>query len=483
VGEAQRLWDTCLDLLRRQVPEATWNSCFQPTRAVRIDDTTLVVAVPSSLVRDRLEASWLTQVRHALAAAGAGGLEVELQIRTDAADVDHHDAEHYNTSGHDAAGRHDPTKAQPPQPTEPVAPEHLRHPLANRAAAGDRSVTQPSLNPRYTFDAFVTGTSNRFAHAAALAVAETPARSYNPLFIYGVAGLGKTHLLHAVAQYVHQNYPAYGVRYVSCEAFMNDFVDAIRTNNTTAFKRRYRENDVLLVDDIQFMEGKEGLQEEFFHTFNQLHGADRQIVISSDRPPRAIATLEDRLRSRFEWGLITDIQPPELETRLAILRKKAEREPTHIPDDVLEFIASHITNNIRELEGALTRVSAFASLDRTPVSVELASGVLRDILDNSRPRVITAKIILDATSLMYDFPVEELCGRSRRRPLVTARQVGMYVCREMTDLSYPAIARAYGGRDHTTVIHAVEKIGALMKERRQIYDQVTELMQTIRGTR
>ncbi|MDP8954768.1 MAG: chromosomal replication initiator protein DnaA, partial [Actinomycetota bacterium] len=290
-------------------------------------------------------------------------------------------------------------------------------------------------------------------------------------------------LLHAVAQYVHQNYPAYSVRYVSCEAFMNDFVDAIRTNNTTSFKRRYRENDVLLVDDIQFMEGKEGLQEEFFHTFNQLHGADRQIVISSDRPPRAIATLEDRLRSRFEWGLITDIQPPELETRLAILRKKAEREPTHIPDDVLEFIASHITNNIRELEGALTRLSAFASLDRAPVSVELASGVLRDILDNSRPRMITTKIILDATSEMYGFPVEELCGRSRRRPLVIARQVGMYVCRELTDLSYPAIARAYGGRDHTTVIHAVEKISALMKERRQIYDQVTELIHTIRGTR
>ncbi len=349
--------------------------------------------------------------------------------------------------------------------------------------AGGTSPSQALLNPRYTFDAFVTGTSNRFAHAAALAVAETPARSYNPLFIYGVAGLGKTHLLHAIAQYVHQIYPAYGVRYVSCEAFMNDFVDAIRTNTTTSFKRRYRENDVLLVDDIQFMEGKEGLQEEFFHTFNQLHGANRQIVISSDRPPRSIATLEDRLRSRFEWGLITDIQPPELETRLAILRKKAEREPIPIPDEVLEFIASHITNNIRELEGALIRVSAFASLNQAPMSAEMAASVLTDILGNSRPRVITPKIILDATATMFDFTEEELCGRSRRRPLVTARQIGMYVCREMTDLSYPAIARAYGGRDHTTVIHAVEKIGALMKERRQIYDQVTELIQLIRGTR
>ncbi len=465
MGEAEGLWESCLDLLRRQVPEATWNSCFQSTRGMTIDDTTLVVAVPSSLVRERLEARWLPQVRHAMAAAGAAGLEVELQIRPGAA-ADPHGAPPEAPPGSGVA-------APGSQPRRPEDGE----------GAVERTGHQPSLNPRYTFDAFVTGASNRFAHAAALAVAETPARSYNPLFIYGVAGLGKTHLLHAVAQYVHQNYPAYGVRYVSCEAFMNDFVDAIRTNTTTAFKRRYRENDVLLVDDIQFMEGKEGLQEEFFHTFNQLHGADRQIVISSDRPPRAIATLEDRLRSRFEWGLITDIQPPELETRLAILRKKAEREPTHIPDEVLEFIANHITNNIRELEGALTRVSAFASLDRAPVSVELASGVLRDILDNSRPRVITAKVIIDATADMYDFSVEELCGRSRRRPLVTARQVGMYVCRELTDLSYPAIARAYGGRDHTTVIHAVEKIGALMKERRQIYDQVTELIQTIRGTR
>jgi chromosomal replication initiator protein len=263
---------------------------------------------------------------------------------------------------------------------------------------------------------------------------------------------------------------------------LNDFVEAIRTNNTTSFKRRYRENDVLLIDDIQFMENKEGLQEEFFHTFNHLHGANRQIVISSDRPPRAIATLEDRLRSRFEWGLITDIQPPDLETRLAILRKKAEREPVHIPDEVLEFIASHIKNNIRELEGALIRVAAYASLTRAPLTTDLASSVLGDVLSDSRPRIITAKIIIEATATMYDFDVEELCGRSRRRPLVTARQVGMYVCREMTDLSYPAIARAFGGRDHTTVIHAVEKIGALMKERRQIYDQVAELIQTIRGT-
>jgi chromosomal replication initiator protein len=280
---------------------------------------------------------------------------------------------------------------------------------------------------------------------------------------------------------VHENYPAYPVRYVSCEAFMNDFVDAIRTNATTAFKRRYRENDVLLVDDIQFLEGKEGFQEEFFHTFNELHGANRQIVLSSDRPPKAIATLEDRLRGRFEWGLITDIQPPDLETRLAILRKKAEQEPIETPDEVLEFIASNITNNIRELEGALIRVCAFASLNRQPLTGELAAEVLRDVLSDAKPRTITAEVIIDATSIKYGFSVDELIGQSRRRPLVTARQVGMYVCREMTDLSYPAIARAFGGRDHTTVIHAVDKIGGLMKEKREIYDQVTELMQVIRS--
>ena len=477
MAEAQQLWESCLDGLRRNVPEATWNSCFQPTRAVTIDAATLVVAVPSSLVRDRLLSRWMPEVRRALSAAGCAELHVDFEIHTD-------------------RGRSDTSRAEDDRLDEPHVETAVETAVA-AADTGSRLVATPalpvrtppppgprqsSLHTHYTFEAFVTGASNRFAHAAALAVAETPARSYNPLFIYGVAGLGKTHLLHAIAQYVGHNFPAHSVRYVSCEAFMNDFVEAIRTNTTSTFKRRYRENDVLLVDDIQFMEGKEGLQEEFFHTFNQLHGTNRQIVISSDRPPRAIATLEDRLRSRFEWGLITDIQPPDLETRLAILRKKAEREPAHIPDEVLEFIASHIKNNIRELEGALIRVAAFASLTQAPLTTELASTVLGDVLSDSRPRIITAKIIIEATSTMYDFDVEELCGRSRRRPLVTARQVGMYVCREMTDLSYPAIARAFGGRDHTTVIHAVEKIGALMKERRQIYDQVTELIQTIRGT-
>jgi chromosomal replication initiator protein len=460
VGEAEQLWTACTEALRSSVPDAVWNSCFQPTEARSLLDDHLIVAVPSVLVKERIESRWLEPVHKALAELGAPQVRLELTVSPAAG------AEELFPGAGTATDDDEATVAPADRSTRSTPSEDFR---------------PNTLNPRYTFEAFVTGASNRFAHAAALAVAETPARSYNPLFIYGVAGLGKTHLLHAIAHYVHQNYPAYKVRYVSTEAFLNDYVEGIRTNSMAGFKKKYRENDVLLVDDIQFMEGKEGLQEEFFHTFNQLHGANRQIVLSSDRPPRAIATLEDRLRSRFEWGLITDIQPPDLETRLAILRRKAEREPTHVPDDVLEFIATHITNNIRELEGALIRVSAFASLNRAPLSADLAAEVLGDVLSDNQPRAITAKVILEATSVMFGFSVEELQGKSRRRPLVTARQVGMYVCREMTDLSYPAIAREYGGRDHTTVIHAVEKIGALMKERRQIFDQVTELIQSIKS--
>jgi chromosomal replication initiator protein len=461
VGEAEELWNSCTAALRVQLPDAVWTTCFQPTEAIELTDDVLVVAVPSTLVKERIEARFLPQLHATLAGLGQHELDVVLQVRPGAAS-----AELFPGVGAGGERIDDERGVRLPPPA---------------SSAVDRpGEERQSLNPRYTFENFVTGASNRFAQAAALAVAETPARSYNPLFIYGVAGLGKTHLLHAIAHYVKQNYPAYKVRYVSTETFLNDYVEGIRMNSMPEFKRKYRENDVLLVDDIQFMENKEGLQEEFFHTFNQLHAANRQIVLSSDRPPRAIATLEDRLRSRFEWGLITDIQPPDVETRLAILRKKAEREPTHIPDDVLEFIAQNITNNIRELEGALIRVSAFASLNRQPLTAELATQVLGDILSDSEPRPITAQVILEATAKMFGFTQDELRGKSRRRPLVTARQVGMYVCRQMTDLSYPAIAREYGGRDHTTVIHAVEKIGALMSERRQIYDQVTELTQTIR---
>ena len=314
-----------------------------------------------------------------------------------------------------------------------------------------------------------------------MSVAETPAKSYNPLFIYGDAGLGKTHLLQAISNYVRENYATYQVRYVSTEQFLNQYVEAIRQNTLSEFKKRYREIDVLLLDDIQFIEGKEGLQEELFHTFESLYQANKQIVLSSDRPPDAISTLEDRLRSRFKMGLTTEINPPELETRLAILRKKAEGEPIAPSPEVLEFIASNITNNIRELEGALIRVCAYANLTNQTLDVPLAEFVLDDLISDTQPRPITPALILEKTSEMFGFPIEEIRGQSRRRPLVTARQVGMYVMRELTDLSYPAIAREFGGRDHTTVIHAVEKIGGLMKERRQIYDQVTELAQRIRS--
>ena len=339
----------------------------------------------------------------------------------------------------------------------------------------------PVLDPRYTFDTFVIASSNRFAHAAAQSVAESPARSYNPLFIYGDAGLGKTHLLHAIGNYVLENFAGRHVRYVTTETYMNEFVDAIRTNTTTAFKRRYRECDVLLIDDVQFMERKESLQEEFFHTFNSLYGASKQIVLTSDRPPKSIATLEDRLRSRFLSGLITEVQPPELETRLAILQTKAEHEQVAVPDDVLEFIATHVKDNIRELEGALIRVTAFASLNRQPMSRELAEVVLSDIVSADQPRRITPQVILEATSDTFGFSVEELCGPNRRRPLVTARQVSMYVFRELTDFSYPAIGREFGGRDHSTVMHAVEKVANLMKERHQIYNQVTDLIVRIKS--
>ncbi len=466
VDDAEVLWKACADVLREQVSEAVWLTTFNGARPVRTDGDTLVLGVPSSVVRERIEGRYLGLVQSALADVGGADILLKIEVHTDGAA-----AEPTSNGFHVIHGSADSAVDEPGDKIDPVD---------LTSVDGPQPGSLP-VNPRYTFDAFVTGTSNRFAHAAALSVAETPARSYNPLFIYGDAGLGKTHLLQAIAHYVNENYPAFTVRYVSTETFLNQFVDAIRTNSPADFKKRYREVDVLLLDDIQFIEGREGLQEELFHTFNALHQANRQIVLSSDRPPDAIPTLEDRLRSRFKMGLITEINPPELETRLAILHKKAETETVIPPADVFEFIATHITNNIRELEGALIRVCAYASLTKEVLSVDLAERVLSDILTDSQPRPITPVVILEATSEMFGFSIEEIQGKSRRRPLVTARQIGMYVFRNLTDLSYPAIAREFGGRDHTTVIHAVEKIGALMKERRQIYDQVTELTQTIRS--
>ncbi|MDL2080377.1 chromosomal replication initiator protein DnaA [Streptomyces sp. GXMU-J15] len=339
------------------------------------------------------------------------------------------------------------------------------------------------LNPKYLFDTFVIGASNRFAHAAAVAVAEAPAKAYNPLFIYGESGLGKTHLLHAIGHYARSLYPGTRVRYVSSEEFTNEFINSIRDGKGDSFRKRYREMDILLVDDIQFLADKESTQEEFFHTFNTLHNANKQIVLSSDRPPRQLVTLEDRLRNRFEWGLTTDVQPPELETRIAILRKKAVQEQLNAPPEVLEFIASRISRNIRELEGALIRVTAFASLNRQPVDLGLTEIVLKDLIpggDDATPE-ITSTAIMSATADYFGLTVEDLCGSSRGRQLVTARQIAMYLCRELTDLSLPKIGALFGGRDHTTVMHADRKIRNLMAERRSIYNQVTELTNRIKA--
>ncbi len=336
------------------------------------------------------------------------------------------------------------------------------------------------LNPRYIFETFVIGASNRFAHAAAVAVAEAPAKAYNPLFIYGESGLGKTHLLHAMGAYSKELYGGLRVRYVSSEEFTNDFINSIRDDKASVFQRRYRDLDVLLIDDIQFLENKERTQEEFFHTFNTLYNANKQIVISSDRPPKQLTTLEDRLRSRFEWGLITDIQPPELETRIAILRKKAAQDKLNAPDDVLEYIASKISTNIRELEGALIRVTAFASLNRQGVDLALAEIVLKDLIPKEGGPEITGPTIMAQTASYFSLSVDDLCGTSRSRVLVNGRQIAMYLCREMTDLSLPKIGQMFGGRDHTTVMHADRKIRQLMAERRSIFNQVTELTNRIK---
>jgi chromosomal replication initiator protein len=347
-------------------------------------------------------------------------------------------------------------------------------------APAQPQTSKTRLNEKYTFDTFVIGASNRFAHAAAVAVAEAPARAYNPLFIWGESGLGKTHLLHAVGHYAQRLFPGMRVRYVSTEEFTNDFINSLRDDRKVAFQRRYRDIDILLVDDIQFLEGKEGTQEEFFHTFNTLHNANKQIVVSSDRPPKRLETLEDRLRTRFEWGLITDIQPPELETRIAILRKKAAQDRLPAPAEVLEFIAARIEHNIRELEGALIRVTAFASLNQQPVDIGLAEIVLRDLIPDSQVPEISISTIMAVTAEYFAVSLDDLCGPGKTKALAQARQISMYLCRELTDMSLPRIGQTFGGRDHTTVMHAEKKIRKEMAERRRVYDQVQELTSRIK---
>jgi len=476
MSDLLELWAICSASLRRQVPEAAFNTWLAPLLLVEADGSRFAFEVPNSMVRDAVLNRFQPLISQVLAeTSGEHSPQVEVLVQArERVEPDDSQlataAPGEGTSDGAATHRTDGSLAQGPSHTN----------QRSSALARDRRALA-SLNPRYTFEAFVIGASNRFAHAAAQRVAEEPAKAYNPLFIYGASGLGKTHILHAIGHYVEQNFPSMNVCYVSTETFLNDFIDSIRTHGQTAFKRRYRAYDVLLVDDIQLLEGKKETQEEFFYTFNSFYEAEKQIVISSDRHPRAIATLEDRLRSRFESGLITDIQPPELETRLAILRKKSEGERVGVPEDVLELIATHVKDNIRELEGALIRLAAFASIHRVPVTTDLAEDVLSDVIAASAPRQVTGKQILEATAAAFDLSVEEICGPSRRRPLVAARQTAMYLFRELTDYSYPAIAREFGDRDHTTVMHAQKKVARLMGEKRQVYEQVTELIHKIKA--
>lgn len=366
------------------------------------------------------------------------------------------------------------SSVSPPEPTEPADADREPTPERRRPQQAPTAVQDPHLNPRYTFDTFVIGSSNRFAHAAALAVAESPGKTYNPLFIYGDSGLGKTHLLHAIGHYTRHLKPDTRMRYVNSEEFTNDFINSIRDDRSLSFKRQYREVDVLLIDDIQFLQGKEQTLEEFFHTFNALHNAGKHVVITSDVSPRNLDGIEERMRTRFEWGLMTDVQPPDLETRIAILRKKASADDVQAPGDVLEYIASNITSNIRELEGALIRVTAFAALNKQTVDLGLAQVVLKDLISDDDSEV-SASAIIAKTAEYFGITMDELTGTSRSRVYVTARQIAMYLCRQLTDLSLPKIGENFGGKDHTTVMYAVKKVEDQIAQRRQMYNQVNEI--------
>ena len=420
--------------------------------------STLLVAVPNELTREVLQTQVKDALDEALRNVFSDDIRCAIDVDTDLVPV-HQEPEPAVELSLSADSALEPK----PQPKLPSTSHEFGR-----------------LNPKYIFDSFVIGSSNRFAHAAAVAVAEAPAKAYNPLFIYGDSGLGKTHLLHAIGNYARRLYGGIRVRYVNSEEFTNDFINSIRDDEGASFKTTYRNVDVLLIDDIQFLAGKDRTLEEFFHTFNALHNNNKQVVITSDQPPKLLAGFEDRMKSRFEWGLLTDIQPPELETRIAILRKKAQSEGLSAPDDALEYIASKISSNIRELEGALIRVTAFASLNRQPVDVALAEMVLKDLITDDGAQEITAEQILKQTAEYFKLSMEELCSKSRTRTLVTARQIAMYLCRELTDMSLPKIGQELGGRDHTTVIHADRKIRELMAERRVIYNQVTELTNRIK---
>jgi len=446
------------------------------TRPLALIEDTALVAAPNEFTKDVLESKLRPLVVDAL--SRTLGREVRIAVTVDPTIAPTLDEDATDDLADSTYADPVSTPALAPAVVAP-APETVR---PGTGSPGTRGGETSRLNPKYNFDTFVIGSSNRFAHAAAVAVAEQPAKAYNPLFIYGESGLGKTHLLHAIGHYTRTLYAGSRVRYVSSEEFTNEFINSIRDDKAAAFQRQYRDVDVLLVDDIQFLSGKVQTQEEFFHTFNTLHNANKQIVVTSDLPPKQLQDFEDRMRSRFEWGLITDVQPPDLETRIAILRKKSAQERLSAPPEVLEFIASKISSNIRELEGALIRVTAFASLNRQPVDLPLAEVVLKDLITDQAGPEITSSIIMMQTAAYFGVSVDDLCGASRSRMLVTARQIAMYLCRELTDLSLPKIGQVFGGRDHTTVMHADRKIRQLMAERRSLYNQVTDLTARIKST-
>ena len=473
------VWDRAVGQLATDPATTSQQLAFiRLARPVGLLDGTVLLSVDNTFTKDYLE----TRVRNELIAVLSSVLGTDARIAVMVEESPVSDEEAQPSRQPDQAPEH-PRDRDVPDEDRP-RPERRPSPFDDRErphAHGHRTpAEQPLLNPKYLFETFVIGSSNRFAHAAAVAVAEAPAKAYNPLFIYGDSGLGKTHLLHAIGHYAFSLYPGVRVRYVNSEELTNDFINSIGEGKAGAFQRRYREVDVLLIDDIQFLQGKEQTMEEFFHTFNTLHNANKQVVITSDVPPKQLAGFEDRMRSRFEWGLITDIQPPDLETRIAILRKKAASEKLQAPDDVLSYIASKISTNIRELEGALIRVTAFANLNRQHVDLALAEIVLKDLITDDDTAEITAATIITQTANYFGLTIDDLCGSSRSRVLVTARQIAMYLCRELTDMSLPKIGQQFGGRDHTTVMHANRKIRELMAERRSIYNQVTELTNRIK---
>jgi chromosomal replication initiator protein len=513
-ADLAEVWARSLDELAGMQIEPAHRAWLQLTRPLGLVENTALIATPNEFVKEQLETRLRALITNTLSRELGRSIQLAVTVDPTAAAPD---AGHRPPGMRALTSLHDEEAAEAAEATTgplqrivddrpPAAggefgrpgPAPIPAPAAEGPdgrpgpggfppggfgtgpVPGTPRPAQARLNPKYTFETFVIGSSNRFAHAAAVAVAEAPAKAYNPLFVYGDSGLGKTHLLHAIGHYAQSLYQGVKVRYVSSEEFTNDFINMIRDGKQDGFRRRYRDVDVLLVDDIQFLENKEGTQEEFFHTFNTLHNASKQIVISSDRAPKRLVTLEDRLRSRFEWGLLTDVQPPELETRIAILRKKAVQDRLNAPPDALEYIASRISTNIRELEGALIRVTAFASLNRQSVDLQLAEFVLKDLIPEAQGPEITASTIMGQTASYFGLSIDDLCGTSRSRVLVTARQIAMYLCRELTDLSLPKIGQQFGGRDHTTVMHADKKIRSLMAERRSIYNQVTELTNRIK---